>query len=441
MVSMTRRARGAWLGAATWIAAGAVGLWAAGPSAGAMARPVQRIGTWLLTPTRTLEADLPGPLAVGDPILDPERRPIGRVAALQDPDGTRIAATWKSTAAVSTWRVTLVLDPEAPAGVEALRPRTCTAAGDGRWVLETLLPEPKRKLVYAEIDLFLKENRPEIERFVRPLAEDAIGHAMAILEKNLSAAVEKRSAEIHAILDSHRIMVKDDLLPVLKRKLGPSAKQKAEPLLREVGRELWDELPMWSLGWSAFVDKLPGTNKTRVDQWWAEFLENKAIPICAKHEGELIKALEELIEEGARDPEVRAALAGATRRLAADPRFKALVRGILEDALVRPFDAAGLMERLWADPAHQQRLRRLEELAGPMFQRIGRKVTTDPVTGRIDPDLARVLRRVVFQKDGQWVELGPPLAEEAAVPFAAPGPAAPPPGPAAPPGAPPSRSF
>ena len=38
-----------------------------------------------------------------------------------------------------------------------------------------------------------------------------------------------------------------------------------------------------------------------------------------------MKALEELIEEGARNPAVRKALAGATRRLAADPEFKAIV--------------------------------------------------------------------------------------------------------------------
>ena len=36
--------------------------------------------------------------------------------------------------------------------------------------------------------------------------------------------------------------------------------------------------------------------------------------------------------------------------------------------------------------------------------RIARRLTTDE-SGALDPDLARVLRRVVFRKDARWVEL------------------------------------
>ena len=142
-----------------------------------------------------------------------------------------------------------------------------------------------------------------------------------------------------------------------------------------------------------------------MDTWWTEFVDNKAIPILKAHEDELIKALEDLIEEGARDPEVRAALGAATRRLANDPKFKTIIRGVIEDALIKPLDVRVMFERILADPAHQGRLRHLETLFAPMLQRIGRRLTVDPQTGRIDPDLARVIRRVVFNKDARWVEL------------------------------------
>lgn len=402
-----RTRRKALIGAALWLLAAAGVAWASRSRAKELVEPARRIGRWALTPARTLEVELPGHLAVGDPVLDPDRNLLGRVAAIRDAARV-VTATW--TAPESTWgqrwKVTLAFDPEA---TPPARPAATTrwAPADGRWVLETLVTEPKRAMIADELRAFLDENRAEVEAFARPIAEDVIGHAMMLLEQNMAVALEKRNKEIHELVDAHRLMIKDELLPVLKKKLGPSARVKAEPLLREIGRELWDALPMWSLGWSAFVDKIPGTSRTRTDQWWAEFLEQKAIPIVQKHEAELLGALGELIEEGARDPEVRAQLAAATRRLANDPKFKALVRGLIEDALVRPFDGRALLEKLLRDPKHQDRLRRLEDKAGPALQRIGRRLTTDPETGRIDPDLARVLRRVVFGKDGRWVELAP----------------------------------
>jgi hypothetical protein len=368
-------------------------------------RPLGKLARYLFVSPQRLEVDLPGPLHVGDAVFDGDRAYLGRVSAL--PEG----AVWTGELdPAPTYQVTLEIDPEVTLPSEP-RFRTSTAPVDAAWILETLLPPEKRDYVIAELTTFAEENEDAIAEVVRPMAEDTIEHGMTVLEANLKEALAKRDAEIQALLDAHRATVRDDLLPVLKAELGPSAKKKAEPILTEIGRELWNELPMWSLSWRVVVDKIPGTQQDRTEQWWKEFLETKAIPIVAAHEEDLIKALEELIEEGAKNPKVRRALSDATRRLAKDPRFKAIVRGVLEDALVRPFDVGELSKKLLADPEHRARIRDLSHRFGPTLQRIGKKLTTDPETGGIDPDLARVLRRVVFRKDRRWVELeGPPLS-------------------------------
>jgi hypothetical protein len=398
------------LGGVIWAAALAGVVTAARAHGPEVAAPAGRIGRWLVVAPRTAVAQLTGPLRVGDPVLDHARDHVGRVVRIAGADGTDFIDTRQAAAAIDSrtlFTVTVAFDPEVRVPAAPRMTARWVDRDDAGWALSTLLPEPKRRMLIDELRAFASENKVEIEGFLRPIAEDAIGHGMLTLEQNLSAALEARKDAIQAVLDDHRVMVKNDLLPVLKRRLGPSAKKKAEPLLRDIGRELWNELPMWSLGWSAFVDQLPGTSRTRMDAWWKEFVDQKAIPILKEHEDELMRALEELIEEGARDAEVRAALGAATRRLAADPRFKQIVRGVIEDALVKPFDLHALVERLVEDPKHQQRLRRLQDLASPMLQRLGRKLTIDPDTGRIDPDLARVLRRVVFNKDARWVELAP----------------------------------
>ena len=401
---MTRRPLDVLLGLAIWAAA-LIGLTALVQArAGELGSPAGRLARYLThEPRRLAGVTLDGELAVGDPVLDAERGFVGRVVAVIGPDGRRVDATPQRPAR-GTFAAVLAIDPEfalpdEPSFVARAAPK------DARWVVQTLLPPHKREILQRELTGFVDQNGDVLTAFLRPVAEDVIQHGMTVLEANLTDAVKSREDEIKALLDKHRGMVKEDVLPVLKERLGESAKRKAEPILTEIGRELWDALPMWSLSWRALFDTIPYTSQNRVDAWWAEFVETKAIPIMSAHEGELVKALEELIEEGAADPEVRKALGDATLRLAKDPEFKELVRGVIEDALIRPFEPSELFTKLWEDDGHQARLRDLERRFAPTLQRIGRLLTVDPETGRIDPDLARVLRRVVFKKDARWVEL------------------------------------
>ncbi|MCA8924601.1 MAG: hypothetical protein KDD82_22505 [Planctomycetes bacterium] len=362
--------------------------------------PASKLARYAVGGRQAVETTLRGPLGPGDPVLTSDRHYVGRVISVRGD-----AQAWLAQGEQGL--VLLELDPEVelPAGLVYTARTTPT---DGRWIYETLLPPEKQEYVFSELRAFAAANEAEISSFVRPVAEDALEHAIAVFQANLKPALEKREGEIHALLDEHRGMVRDDVLPVLKKQLGPSAKEKFDPVVREIGRELWDELPMWSVGWRAAFDVLPWAQGDRVDRWWKDFVDTKAIPIISAHEAELLKVLEDLIEEGANDPEVRAALGKATQRLAADPRLRQLIRGVLEDALVRPLDVVDLVQTLWNDPEHRARRQALERRLQPVLRRIGHKLTVDPETGRIDPDLTRVLRRVVFEKDQRWVEASKP---------------------------------
>ncbi|MGE0709834.1 MAG: hypothetical protein AB7N76_24875 [Planctomycetota bacterium] len=403
---MRRRGARLWLGGAIWLLA-AGGLAAlAQAQAARFSAPLGKLRRFATTPTRARDLNLPGPLAVGDPVLGPGGEQVGAVVAIHS---GAYRFTWaEGLPPATSYAVRVEFDPE----TRALLPAefdlvSGTTPMDGTWAFETLLPQAKRDLIAREVQAFIASNEDEIAAFVRPLAEEVVAHGMQVMEANLSAATSKREPEIRALLDAHRDKLRDEVIPVLKKELGPSAKKKADPILREVGRELWDALPMWSLSWRAFVDAIPGTRKDRVDRWWSEFVDTKAIPILSAHEPELMKALEELIEEGAHNPVVRKSLSNAARRLAQDPAFRALVRGILEDSLIRPFQWRKLLTDLTSKPEHRARLDRLVRAFQPALQRLAHQLTVDPETGALDPDLVKVLRRVVFLKDSRWVRVVP----------------------------------
>src|SRR5262249_35806232 len=160
-----------------------------------------------------------------------------------------------------------------------------------------------------EVDAFLGQNGDLVARALRPLADEILGHSMSVLEKNLAPALQKHEAEIKRVLGNDRTILKNDLLPVLKERLGPKAQGKLRTIFKPIGRELWVELPMWSVSWRALVDSLPGNRDSYLDEYWQRFLDDKAIPIVAAHEDEIVKACGELAEEGAKDPKVREAFA------------------------------------------------------------------------------------------------------------------------------------
>ena len=396
------------LGVALWLGAAGLLFGLAESKADQLRTPAARLARFASSSPQRVRLEVRGHLALGDPVLlgplGGERERIGAVVAIHSGSGYA-RRTWELPQAES-YSVTIAIDPEYRERV----PEGCTwQAGttpmDGRWVFETLLPPDKRDMVWLELENWIHAHRDEISALLRPIAEDVVAQGMATMEANLAKALRKRDKEIHALLEGHRDSLREKVVPVLKRELGPSARTKADPILRKIGRELWDALPVWSLGWRAAVDWLPGTRNDRVDKWWKEFVDNKAIPILSKHEPELMKMLEDLIEEGAKNPKVRAILGEATKEMARDPRFRKLVRGVLEDALVRPFEWRALLSKITEKPEHRRRLDALVYKLQPTVQRIAHRLTIkDAQTGELDPQLVKVLRRVVFYKDARWVE-------------------------------------
>jgi hypothetical protein len=342
---------------------------------------------------------------VGDPVLVGEQRTFAGIVSAVRLDES-VAAT-----ATPAYFVSVLLDPEYdPRDLEGASFEYGETSGDFVWIVETLLPPEKRDIIVEELTAFTRAHADELKALLQPIEEQVVEHAEHVLEANLTDTLKRHEKEIDALLDKYRGSLKDELLPVLKDELGPTAKEKAKPILTKIGRECWDALPMWQGGWALIKKKMPWTSKDYVDEWWQDFLENKAIPILKEHEGELMKAGEDLIKEGFKNPKVRAAFNDQLKKLASDPEARRLGRTILEEALVKPFDPAGLVKKIIADPQNRAHFKKLNESFAPVLQRIARLVTVqvrpDGKEG-LSPELARVLRRRMLNKDARWVTVTP----------------------------------
>jgi hypothetical protein len=340
----------------------------------------------------------------GDPILEAESRTF--VGVIESVSADPAAVTTPS------YSLRLALDPEYdPRDLEGAVYGFDQASGDGPWILNTLLPPKKWAIVQAELAAFVDSHSDEIAEAIRPVGDEVVAHAVEVLNANLGTTLQRHTKEIDALTDKYRGTLKDELLPVLKEQLGPSAREKAKPLLTKIGRELWDALPLAQGGWAWIKDKTPFMGSDYGEKWWNEFLENKAIPIVKAHEEELIKAGEDLVKEGLKDPKVRAAFSDTARKLAKDPEFQALLRTIIEESLVKPFDLGGLVKTIAANPKHRARFLALQDRFAPTLEKIIRLVAVEQKKdGRdgLSKEVALVLRRKVLNKDARWVSVRPP---------------------------------
>jgi hypothetical protein len=338
---------------------------------------------------------------VSDPVLaGDERTFVGSVVAV-DADPAAVVTP--------TYVVRIALDPEYDArDLEGASWGFATASGDAAWIVETLLPPKKWDLVRSELAAYSAAHSEEIGALLRPIGDQVMEHATRVLDENLTPTLKRHEKEIDALLDRYRGSLKDDLLPVLKEQLGPSAKEKAKPILTKIGRECWDALPMWQGSWAWVKAKLPFQKEDYVDEWWRDFLETKAIPILKEHEDELVKAGEDLVREGFKDPKVRAAFKDELKRVASDPEFKALLRTIIEEALVRPFDVAKVWAEIAQDPRNKEHWRSLQRTLSPVMKKVARDLAVEiRPDGRegLSPAVSRILRRIVLNKDARWVSV------------------------------------
>jgi len=72
-------------------------------------------------------------------------------------------------------------------------------------------------------------------------------------------------------------------------------------ILDEAGEELWDALPIWSLGVKYVWEKVPLTPEEQVKRRFEEYLKKDAAPILKKHAPAALKLAGEVLRESLED--------------------------------------------------------------------------------------------------------------------------------------------
>jgi hypothetical protein len=367
-------------------------------------RWISDLGQYARGPQRSLELRLPEPqiVAVGDPIFvtqaDGGLRRVGEIVALRR-DGQPLAVRQTSQPVTSAEAVFYPSAPPLGSGAEL---QYMTTPDSLAWVTNTLLTPQRKQEIAAELSAAIEAHRGEILAALRPIAEQSLREAAAIVEEDLPLAIQRHRPQLQKIgARYHEELVDQEIAPLVKQEIWPIVRKHGEPVMDEIGGELWRRVSLWRFGWRFAYDQSPLPEKKLLEREWQRFVDDEAMPILQEHTDALMGAIEASLRDTARNSEVRAALRRSLTKVLEDPELQQVVWQIVRESMVDNPRLRESLQRHWTSPEAQAAFRLASDRLEPTVRRIADRIFGTPESG-ITPEFAQVLRNQILHKDRRW---------------------------------------
>jgi len=274
--------------------------------------------------------------------------------------------------------------------------------------VQVLFPEEKREAIAGMLEQSLRQHREVVaERFL-PLIEQSVRRSLPVLETEILASLKRHADEVDSLGERWKDeLFRQRLVPLAREQVLPIAQSHTEPVLREIGRELWDRASLWSFTWRAVYDKTPLPRRGLMREEWERFVREEAVPVIEAHADEIADALQQTIADVAKNREIRDGFGEALSAVADDPETRRLIGVLLKETLVDNDAVRQVWIDVWTGDDARAAFESTAPLIEPLVRRLGEEIIGSPQRG-IDPGFARVLRSQILGKDRQWlVAVGP----------------------------------
>lgn len=274
-----------------------------------------------------------------------------------------------------------------------------------------LIPAETRDLIRQRLEEFHRMHGRRLLRRLEPVIQETIVDSLPVIEDAVAASLRRNSEAVDALADRYRqTLLKERFVPLVREEVLPTVRVHAEPLVTEIGRELWNRASLWRFGWRALYDRSPLPDKDLAAQEWDRFVEEEVTPILEAHADEFVEIQRQIISDLARNSRIRESLRETAQDLVHDQELQQLVATVLRDALVKNPQLQQIWEDAWHSPEVQAVLSDTGDQMEPLIREIGDEIFGSREKG-INPQFARVLRSQILGKDRIWIEARPVNAE------------------------------
>jgi hypothetical protein len=347
--------------------------------------------------------DRPVALAIGDPIFffdgDGEPVQVGEVTHVADTTGRGdrrfvMAASGEA-----------LLYPQAPPLADEAILEYYATPQSLDWVVQTMLPPEKRRLIAQELSAAFEAHREEILTALRPVVEEGFREAIAVVEDDLPHVIERHRPELEKLGAKYRgEVIEKRLQPLVRQEIWPLVQRRAEPLADEIGQEVWQRASVWRFGWRYAYDVSPLPQQNLVEKEWKRFLRDEAIPAIEGHTDDIIRVQQQILTDIARSERVRRVVRDSLVAVIDDPQVQRVAWSIFREAVLENPKLRETLERRWRSEEAQRALSIAAERLEPAVRRVGDMIFGNRETG-VSPEFARVLRNQILGKDRRWLVL------------------------------------
>ncbi len=375
------------------------GIWAA--TDGPAAAPLDRLTSFASVPAHRITVRLPArPEAeVGGLVMtpDPERflRRIGRIAAIRD-DGAGLA-------------LDLDLYPDAVARwTGAVDSTFVTVPATAEWIVQTLLPADRLASIRDRWRAFYDAEQAAIAASLWPVVRASLEELLRFYESEIPRVVANHADGFRRLVETHRSgAFEQQLMPAVQEVAWRVGQREFEPLLAEIGRELWARLPVMGLGVRYAFELVPFTDQGQVAARFKRYLDEDAMPILRARSGEIVNALGAVARQTMRDEKVVAAFRAMVGEVIEDPAFFRLLRDVAADLTVRNERLQELLREQWRERGLREAVEEVTAKLEPVIKDVVNSIALSPDGKRINSRLNQVLRSRVLKKDVAWVLIEP----------------------------------
>lgn len=359
---------------------------------------LSRIARYIDSPRQTIQVQFDRELYVkkGDPVYIRTEygwKRIGQVVSEQvDEDGFEIRVK----------EVTIALFGDAPPVTRNCFVTLHETPSSFEWALKRLIPPDRRKKILNDLKLKFQEHQQEILEELTPILLDTLREVSLILREDLVNAIRDNRDALEKIgLRYQETFVEKKLIPLVKQEIWPIIERRAQPVLDEVGREVWQKASLWRFGWRLAYDKFPLTNSNLVQQEWNRFVKDDVLPIVENHSADFYGLARNILRDISENAKIREAGRDGIQQLLADQELKDLISRTLwrilfeNDRLNEAIRKNLTSERtINALRATNQRFEdKIREIGDQLFGTFERGITKE---------FAGVLRKEILRRDQRW---------------------------------------
>ena len=364
----------------------------------------QLVEYWTEYPSQVeLEFESPMPVRVGDPVMQFEgdvAKMVGVICHVESPASIRDDL-------VTTTRAYAQLFGAAPDHLAGMELTYHSTPDSIEWVIQTMLPPATRQRISQLVVDAYRENQSEILAELRPVLEKTFDDATQIMREEFRQSVQRRDQQIQKLSQRYQDeLVDEKLVPLVQQEIWPVIERLGQPLVIDIGRQLWAEASIWRFGWRLLYDQTPLPQRNLTHKEFERFVSEKARPIIQEKLPDIIATQQEMLAEISRNEKVRDTVSDSIRTVIRDEEFQALIADIMKDVLVDNEKLHEVLVENWNTPEAQQALEITNRRLEPTVTKIGQTLFGSP-DSQITPEFSRVLRSQIMQKDQRWFVLRP----------------------------------